>query len=413
MQEKSQIPNLPNPPKKKTWLWIAIGIVIILAILVLLRGNEDAWIKDKFGNWQKHGNPSTSALLTSKVVNIPQKILDNKFGWLGGGAEDIGEGIIDGGGAWVRPHPGAFVWDMMQKSAGDEIDFSGADEAVSNLSKNDLGILATIWPFADWDQKNLANAADCKVSSNDEMLLKNDKKGRGSYLPEYRCNPSNWTAYQKFVTAVVERYDGDGISDMPGLKIPIKYWELMNEPDLQYGSNASVGDSDRLTFYKQGPAEYGELLKKSYTSIKSTDSTANVLIAGAAGADERMLGFYEKVFAVEGAKDSFDIGNIHCISNDRNTHDFNVDAYKKMLADFDITKPIWVTEAEAMYGTTGEANFQSTKTSTSGAIAAGAERIFFTRYTFDDFRTDMSQKTDDGTYPSTEKYKEITKGPEN
>ena len=81
-----------------------------------------------------------------------------------------------------------------------------------------------------------------------------------------------------------------------------------------------------------------------------------------------------------------------------------------MLSDSGITgKPILVTEAEAFYQdiTTAEQNYESTKASVAGAISAGTKRIFFTRYTFDDFRKDMSEKTGASTYPSAEKYKEL------
>lgn len=405
---------LPQKPKKKIWLWAGI-ILIILIILAILRTDEDTWIKDKAGNWIKHGNPSGEAPKDSSSgpVSIPEKVLNNKFGWLGGGTEDEGTSISDRGGAWVRPHPGAFVWDMMQKSKDGEIDFSLADETVQNYSKNNIAIMATIWPFADWDQKNLSNANDCKVASNDEFLPKNDKKGRGSYLPLYRCNPSDWTAYQNFVEKVVERYDGDGKDDMPKLAMPIKYWEVMNEPDLQWKSNMPMISEDRsLNFYKLGPLDYGELLKKTYPSIKNADSSAQVLIAGAAGADERMLSFYETLFMnMADAPNYFDIANVHCISNDQATRDFNVGPYKKVLETVGITqKPIWVTEAEAMYGKSGEENFQNTKTSTANAIKAGASRIFFTRYEFSDFRKDMSEKispSKDEEKASEQKYQQI------
>jgi len=44
--------------KKYKWLWIELGIIIVLAVvLVLVRGEEDTWIKDKNGEWVKHGNP--------------------------------------------------------------------------------------------------------------------------------------------------------------------------------------------------------------------------------------------------------------------------------------------------------------------------------------------------------------------
>jgi len=299
---------------------------------------------------------------------------------------------------------------MMQKSKGGEIDFSLSDQEVKGYGDNNIAILATIWPFADWDQVNLDNATDCKVASDDEFLPKNDKKGRGVYLPEYRCNPSGWTAYQDFVTKVVERYDGDGIDDMVGLTVPIKYWEVMNEPDLQYQNTMPANEGSSLNFYKLGPTEYGELLVKTSMPIRSADPEAKILIAGAAGGDSRMLGFYQSVFADKNTFAAFDIGNIHCISNDQKTNDFNVAPYKEMLKKTGITdKPIWVTEAEAMYSTVAEKNYESTKKSVAGAIAAGAQRIFFTRYDFADIRTDMSKTSAPSDYPSSEKYREIIK----
>ncbi|MFA6082448.1 MAG: glycosyl hydrolase [Patescibacteria group bacterium] len=390
----------------RVWLWVFVSLLVLIVAGFLI------WffvVKDRSGNEKNSTSTAASATASSGApVSISQKILTNKFGWLGGGAEDDGSTIIDRGGAWVRPHPGSFVWDAMQKSASSEIDFTLADQEIQNYSKNNVAIMVTIWPFADWDQQKLTNPVACKVGDNDEFLSKNDKKGRGAYIPQYRCNPSDWVAYQTFVQKIVERYDGDGVNDMPGLVMPVKYWEVMNEPDLQYQNNLPQAGESSLNFYKQGPDEYAQLLVKTYQAVKKSDTNANVLIAGAAGADSRMLNFYRQVFTNAEALTSFDIGNVHCISNDRMTHDFNVAAYKKMLSDAGVTaKPIWVTEAEAFYGTTGEENYQSTKTSVSGAIAAGAERIFFTRYTFDDFRTDMSKTNSGGTFPSAEKYLEI------
>ena len=391
-----------TPKKNLLWIWVVVLIVAIAIIGYLVAGFLK---KDNAGD-ENEQNISTN----DGPVEIPAKTLLNKFGWLGGAPDDKGDGIIAHGGLWVRPHPGPFVWDMMQKSSSGEISFDDSDAIVKGFASNNIAVLGTLWPFADWDQKNLADLGDCQVLNNDEFLPKNDKKGRSSYLPQYRCNPSDWAAYQKWISAIVERYDGDGKNDMPGLKIPIKYWEVMNEPDLQYQNNQPPLDkSSSLNFYKQGPAEYATLLINTDKAIKSADPEAKVLIAGAAGADDRMLGFFREVFKNPEAKISFDIGNIHCISNDQATRDFNVSPYKNMLAEFGLSQPIWVTEAEAMYGKTAEENYQSTKASTDGAMAAGAQRVFFTRDSFDDFRTDMSQKNEAGSYASEEKFREITK----
>ncbi len=40
-------------------------------------------------------------------------------------------------------------------------------------------------------------------------------------------------AYIEFVKKAVERYNGDGKNDMPGLKNPVKYWQVENEPVIQ------------------------------------------------------------------------------------------------------------------------------------------------------------------------------------
>ncbi|MDD5040705.1 MAG: glycosyl hydrolase [Patescibacteria group bacterium] len=388
---------------KKT-IYIVIAVIIAaIAVVGYLRfvagGDEDTWICEK-GAWVKHGNPSAakpttacpgSGGTTNKGVvkpseNFSQVPLENAFGWLGAGEDGTDMGFIrQSGGGWMRPHPGPAVWDMIQGGEPAEYDFAKMDGLVRLAELYGLNLVITLWPFAEWDQANREDVADCAVSANDEFLPDNNKKGRPSYLPLHRCNPNDWVAYEQFVTAVVDRYDGDGEFDMNDLRYPIKYWEVMNEPDL-------LGDGS-LDFYAQGPAEYAELLKRTYQAVKLADSSASVLIAGAAGADDTFLGFYRAVFnAMPEAKGYFDIANIHCISNDKNTLDFNVGDYKALLDELGINKPIWVTEAEQMGRQGFDQNAEQTQTSVDNAIAAGAQKIFFTRYDFADTRTDMSEK---------------------
>lgn len=397
-----------NKSGKKWWVWITV-IVLAIGVIVFVAG------------YFKKNETDDKSAPPSANVEIPAKVLANKYGFLGGGGgEEDNPFIGNAGAAWMRPHPGPFLWDAMQSSATAEINFDATDKLVSTQQSQNYGTLATLWPFAEWDQQARSDEANCTVSDQDEFLPKNpstslgagDKKGQIEYLPEHRCNPQNWSSYSAWVSAVVERYDGDGNADMPDLKVPIKYFEIMNEPDLNYESNLPAGETNRLNFYKQGPADYGELLKQSYSAIKAADPGAKVLIAGAAGGDARMLSFYETLFMnMKDTPNYFDIGNVHCISNDQKSRDFNVAAYKKVLAVAGITKPIWVTEAEAFYGNTAEENYQNTLVSTKGALSAGAERIFFTRYNFADSRKDMSEKDksqDFDTKDSEAKYKIIT-----
>ncbi len=369
--------------------YILIGVVVCVIILagVLVAG--------LFKGEEKGVN-------TGAAVAIPDKVLNNKFGFLSGG-EPENPFVGDAGAAWVRPHPGPFLWDAMQASKDAAINFAQTDKLVKNQQKQNYGTLATLWPFAEWDQAGLAR---CAVSQQDEFLPQNDKKGRGDYLPLHRCNPNDWSSYAKWVSAVVERYDGDGQKDMSGLKAPIKYWEVMYEPDL-----ASGFEDSRLVFYKDDAVGYAKLLIETAKAIRLADPNAKILIAGAAGADQRFLNFYQAVLSNVGVAQAFDIGNVHCISNERGTHDFNVGAYKKLLQSLGLNKPIWVTEAEAFNGKTAEENYELTKQSVAGAMSLGAERIFFTRFNFDDFRQDMSVKTEPSEQSikdSQQKYLSIT-----
>ena len=76
--------------------------------------------------------------------------------------------------------------------------------------------------------------------------------------------PKDEKAYKKFVMALVERYDGDTISDMPNLSVPIKHWQIENEPP-------------------HGLHDYAAFLKITYEAVKEADPDAKVIIGGVPG----------------------------------------------------------------------------------------------------------------------------------
>ena len=93
---------------------------------------------------------------------------------------------------------------------------------------------------------------------------------QGGRIDEGRCLPGSWlpvdeAQYTAFVTATVERYDGDGIDDMPDLVNPIKYWQVGNEPNDQRQS------------------DFADLQRMTYQAIKQACPECAVLIGGATG----------------------------------------------------------------------------------------------------------------------------------
>ena len=80
-----------------------------------------------------------------------------------------------------------------------------------------------------------------------------------------RTCPSIPTDRPPLLRATVERYDGDGIADMPGLTNPVKYWQVRNKPSPFEATN------------------FDEFQRITSTAIKATCPECTVLIGGAVG----------------------------------------------------------------------------------------------------------------------------------
>lgn len=157
---------------------------------------------------------------------------------------------------------------------------------------------------------------------------------KGSYLPVDKHK------YLAFVRAVVERYDGDGIDDMPGLVNPIKYWQVGNEPNgLKPG--------------------FAELQRITYTAIKEACPDCRVLIGGVPGmppADRYIANFdkeFKPILDALGGK-YVDIMDFHWYGNAAGDYKGAKDAYdhiKSVLREDGFPDiPFWITEMGAYSG---------------------------------------------------------------
>jgi hypothetical protein len=218
---------------------------------------------------------------------------------------------------WVRPHPGPFVWNNIEKEKG-IFSWDKADKYVTYAQNHNQTTIATIWPYSNWEQKS------CKR-----------KKGRspfGKRFAKYLSKPCSMENYKTFLLALVDRYDGDGQNDMPGLIKPIIYWEIMNEPEFKM-------------FFKGTEDEFVEIFNFSSKLIKSKQKDAVIIMAGAAGMFPESKKFWKS--ALPKIKNDFDIANMHHITppDGKCDKDFWVGEFSELLQSLNIDKPIWVTEA--------------------------------------------------------------------
>lgn len=164
----------------------------------------------------------TVTLQTISADNLPTGIEYQKHEYKQStlGLHIPGEDATKTGVKWVRlsimwrdiaPKPSLRRWEK-------------ADTLVKYTQANGVTPLFRIEPLNDW------GVTDEIISKNKEAA----KKGTPWLNGQYMAYPSNMKAYLAFVRDIVERYDGDGKEDMPGLKEPILLWEVLNEFDTRW-----------------------------------------------------------------------------------------------------------------------------------------------------------------------------------
>lgn len=145
------------------------------------------------------------------------------------------------------------------------------------------------WDIPDNFIKRIPSGLNLVVTINvNSMLL---RPGRWEFAA-----PQAREAYIEFVKRAVERYDGDGQYDMPGLKSPVKYWQVENEPEVRIkkkrgGPRLEGADFNGRRINRREAEEwrgYAELIEITSDAVKSTDRDAKVLSAGMVSPPPRM-----------------------------------------------------------------------------------------------------------------------------
>lgn len=258
-------------------------------------------------------------------------------------------------GAWVRPHAGEAIWGAIERERGAGYRWGNLDAEVRAAQANHTALLITIWPFAQWDQ-DACHASDPSAPASFFRSLNR------LYAPCDRV------AYTAFIGALVDRYDGDGSRDMPGLLYPVRHWEVGNEPELQ-------GATGGNTFFQGTAASYADLLKITATAIRGTDAQAVVLAGGQAGMLPEHAAFWSPVLS--DAAGAFEIGNVHSI---RGSESFYSAEYRAFLDQRGLaSRRFWITEAQVgsiAENLSDDMLAQRTITGYAAAFANGASVIF-------------------------------------
>jgi len=148
------------------------------------------------------------------------------------------------------------VWPLVQASPGGTFDWSGVDKQVEDITLAGIEVLPFLSGAPEW-------AVPSVFVPGSHGLAKAPRN-----LPASGAAASGWSA---FVSAAVARYGPDGTfwSEHPALPAqPIRTWQIWNEENFKY------------FVVRPNPAEYGRLLKLSFSAIRAVDPGAQLVLGG-------------------------------------------------------------------------------------------------------------------------------------
>jgi len=171
--------------------------------------------------------------------------------------------VEDLGISWLSLQPHV-LWMAIEKEPG-VYDWSDLDEEVGALQALGLDVTMVLSPLINAFGAEREEIVD--VIAQYPSFLHFMRQGVGS---EYRLHPQGETLplWRAFVRAAVDRYDGDGSNDMPGLRFAVRNWHVVEE----YPTPSLPDERD-----------YVDLLGQAYGIIKEEDPDARVILAGLAG----------------------------------------------------------------------------------------------------------------------------------
>ncbi len=146
-------------------------------------------------------------------------------------------------------------WASLQSSRGAPIEWSGPDAIIERAALAGIAVLPTVTDAPSWAVRNTGVQG-----------------GGGSTAPaRLPITGAAAAGWESLLAQAVERYGpgGEFWATHPYVPVrPIRTWQIWDEPNFKY------------FVARPNPAEYGKLIKLSYSALKGADPGAKIVLAG-------------------------------------------------------------------------------------------------------------------------------------
>jgi hypothetical protein len=289
------------------------------------------------------------------------------------------------GARWTRE---VVAWKDVEPRQGDFRDLDTVVPRFNELTEAGFEVLPRFMSLNPWAEEERINALNAGAA----------RKGAPMRGSTYIGMPTDLGAYRRFLTRVVEAFDGDGRADAPGLRKGIKYWQVENEWDWRW---------------KDSPERFVELLKAAYETIKAADPEARVVLGGISklAPDAFHAGLFGEAFELDGKRITpetlerqphfkeeyplrtyvlehghpyFDIISFHQYGRYQ-AIEKEMEYLRGIMRRQGYDKPVWMTEAAGPFVPYGEAYSEDKQAQEVvkyyvTALSSGVEVLFWSTY---------------------------------
>lgn len=156
-------------------------------------------------------------------------------------------------------------WNGMQPNENAAINFTNTDSWVRRLQRNGFELVFNLTPNAPWSQ--VGNTACIDGFGNDECAP----------------DPAHEPHWRNYIKALVERYDGDGTNDMPGLKIPVRFYVMMQEAYFGGDGKGDQGEAQGNGYWEDNMVNLIRLHRITWEAMREADPTGQTKLVGSGG----------------------------------------------------------------------------------------------------------------------------------
>jgi hypothetical protein len=226
-------------------------------------------------------------------------------------------------------------WSAIQPIKDGAADFSSVDPLVAGAAQAGIRVLPFVHGAPSWAVRSAVVPGSHGASRAPLTLPVKSAAQR--------------TAWTNFLKLVVSRYGPGGSfwAENPGLaESPIRTWQIWNEQNFKY------------FVVRPSPADYGKLVKSSYSAIKGVDPGAKLILGGmfANPKEAEFKGkpaqayfatdFLDQMYrSTPGIKGKFSGVALHPYTGSYRRLTPDIEAFRAVLADnHDAGKGLWITE---------------------------------------------------------------------